>query len=215
MGTIYSHISLFQTAYESLERYRVSQRHGDLTTTVILSFVAVEGFLNELAIMAKTNAEIDESVKCFGQVMTSLMDQQERLLPKYHLAYFIFTRSACPTGTEPWQSLPWLVRTRNELVHHKPSSVPYNTEKLRVEYEPNELIKEFIRRKIIPPQHPHHGRTFMSRINTLAVAEWAYNTAIAVRDAIINVIPKGSFLGVSINSIHEFNAKTSDECDSM
>lgn len=192
-GLIFAFPSLLDIARQACERCPQTHGRADAVTAIVFSVVALEGFINELGAQAKDPFWDDHRIRCLGELMRELEENQASLQVKYLLGYFALTGEPCPKGAQPFQDFARVISLRNQLVHHKAHKYTYDLGSQRVIYESPKLVKFLADRRLIPEPSQHGDVHFMTRVGTREVAVWAYNTAVKTIRWMRGVIPPGRF----------------------
>jgi hypothetical protein len=176
-------------------------------TSIVMSALAVEAFINELA-EAADMAQIGRQeiaspalVKLhdLANVLKEVEDTQGSVTMKYQMAYLVLSGGTFPRGNSPFQEFKQLVTLRNLLVHLKPGDKHSSSGHV----EPRQsLMREFQQRGYTRtrgrkagdpnkgiPADPLGGMSWLQEIQTVQMADWAYSTARSIIAAIGAAIP--------------------------
>lgn len=157
-GLSFCSASLFHHAERASLRCQSEGGEGDVISSIVLSVVALESFINELGEHASIEQDCD-AVKCFASLMTELEDAQERLRVKYQLGYFVLSGTACPMNAQPWQDFSMLIRVRNKLVHNRATKHRYNVVTQQVVNKHDSILPFLANKKLIRPLRAHGGQS--------------------------------------------------------
>jgi hypothetical protein len=169
-------------------------------TSIVMSALAVEAFINELgeaADMAQIGrGRITSSALVQLQDLASTLKEVEEdqgsVTLKYQMAYLVLSGGTFPRGGSPFQEFKQLVNLRNLLVHLKPGDRHSSSGHI----EPKQsLIREFQQRGYTRSRgresgDPLGGMSWLQEIQTVQMADWAYNTARSIIAAVGAVIPE-------------------------
>ena len=172
---------------------RSFERMGSYTSeseiTIILSTLALEAFVNELAYMGDSlsSENIPEEIKAFHSLMHEAESSNAQIGLKIQLAYYALTRKTVDKGALPYQDFDSLIKLRNALAHPKPITVPLDSDG-ESDYEHCNIVKRLVDRKVIgePPNHPLPWRQLLV---VPEVAAWSYNVAVQVIRWLVSSIP--------------------------
>jgi hypothetical protein len=174
-------------------------------TAIILSALAVEAFINELA-EAADMAEIgregisSSSLDVLRDLAGALKEVEEdkgSIGLKYQMAYKILSGHTFPRGQTPFQEFRELVALRNLLVHLRPGDRHSSSGHV----EPaSRIIRDFqnkglTRTKGRKPGDPLGGMSWLQEIQTSQMAAWAYQAACDIIRAVGAVLPNDPLAG--------------------
>ncbi len=158
-------------------------------TTIIMSVIALEGFMNELIHDAKTyiiasesrGRPVHENLKRYVTIMT-IMDEKISIESKFLVASEILGGKIYEKGKPLYQNFHLLISLRNALVHTKPDGFTYTDEG---EFKSNndKLLKFLYGRKLIDRRDIPLGFT----VGNKDIAKWAFNTAANMVRSIIEM----------------------------
>jgi hypothetical protein len=169
-------------------------------TSIVMSALAVEAFINELAEeadMAQIGREgITSSalvqLQDLANTLKEVEDSQGSVTLKYQIAYLLLSGGTFPRGRSPFQEFKQLVTLRNLFVHLKPGDRHSSSGHV----EPRQsLIREFQQRGYTRTRgrkagDPLGGMSWLQEIQTVQMADWAYGTARSIIAAVGAVIPE-------------------------
>jgi hypothetical protein len=181
---------LFSAARAASERMHAApERAGDVCTTdsliaIVFAAASVEGFLNELAELARSlNNNVAnpgfEKVDRFGKLAVDAEESRASAKFKFRLAEAVFESATMSKGTQPYQDLCLLIDLRNALIHLKPSS----REGILKQLEGRNLLADELTDNV----------SWLRRATTRATAEWALKTADSAIEYLARLVPEGSF----------------------
>ena len=162
-----------RAAYE-----RANGVHAESETSILLSAIAVEAYLNEipdyLQMLGGTR------LAALGNLLEAAESENASLKLKLHTLHYGLAGTAPDWGSRPFQDLNLLVAIRNRIVHTKP---------VRVTFEAgpdgqDKLVNQLITRKVIPKPSDLAVDNWPQFVLTKPVAAWAYNTALTSLKAI-------------------------------
>lgn len=169
-------------------------------TSIVMSALAVEAFINELA-EAADMAQIGlegitspalENLQDLANTLKEVEDSLGSVTLKYQMAYRVLSGATFPRDRAPFQAFRQLVNLRNLLVHLKPGDRHSSSGHV----EPSQsLIREFQQRGYTRTRgrragDPLGGMSWLQEIQTVQMAEWAYNTALSIISAVGAAIPE-------------------------
>ena len=174
-------LSLARGAYE-----RGHSNRSESTTAIILSWLAIEAFLNEAVEQATIHSQAvtDPSYKEKVDTMVSVINEL-RASPgtKVKVMHLILTGRKLDTETALYESFVLLRKIRNALVHKKP-------EVTQGVWDPEahhaKLVKRLVAIKVID-KPPTGSPVWEPYVCVPAVAAWAHNTALEIIRLIISL----------------------------
>jgi hypothetical protein len=169
-------------------------------TSIVMSALAVEAFINELAEaadMAQIGREGITScaliqLQDLANILKEAEDSQGSVTLKYQVAYLVISGGTFPRGRSPFQEFKQLVTLRNLLVHLKPGDRHSSSGHV----EPSQsLIREFQQKGYTRTPgrktgDPLGGMSWLQEIQTVQMADWAYSSARSIIAAVGAVIPE-------------------------
>jgi hypothetical protein len=168
-------------------------------TSIVMSALAVEAFINELAEAADmaqlgregiTSAALDH-LQDLANALKEVEDDRGSVTLKYQVAYRILSGRTFPRGSSPFQEFKQLVTLRNLLVHLRPG----DRHSPSGHVEPKEgLIREFQQKGYTRTRgrkacDPLGGTSWLQEIQTIQMADWAYDAARSIIAAVGDAIP--------------------------
>jgi hypothetical protein len=168
-------------------------------TSIVMSALAVEAFINELAEAADmviigregvASAALDQ-LRDFANVLEEVEDDRGSVTLKYQVGYQVLSGKTFPPGGQPFQEFKQLITLRNLLVHLKPGDRYSTTGHI----EPKQrLIREFQQKGYTRTRprrtgDPLGGISWLQEIQTVKMAEWAYRVARSIISAVGEAIP--------------------------
>jgi hypothetical protein len=170
----------------------LSDSNGEVS--IILSAVALEGFLNEFAHSASRSKEDSEQV--LGRLLATAEEEHAQPRFKLQLAHFAITGKFLDRGAKVLQDFESLLWLRNSLVHLKPISSEWSMDD---DIPPKELkdypaaIRHLLNTKVIEmPSRP--STTWHDIATEPRVAKWAYNVVIRTMNHLFSVLPTEGYL---------------------
>ncbi len=169
-------------------------------TSIVMSALAVEAFINELAEAADmaqigrewiTSAALAQ-LKDLANALKDIEVGQGSVGLKYQIAYRMLSGSTFPRGRSPFQEFKQLVTLRNLLVHLKPG----DRHSPSGHVEPREsLIRDFQQRGYTRTRgrkagDPLGGMSWLQELQTVQMADWAYSTARSIIAAVGEALPE-------------------------
>jgi hypothetical protein len=190
--TVYHGGHMLELARRAYER---SQKAGtEAEVSIILSAVAVEAFLNEIADLASSHADTPQIIDLADLLLETEKANIQPLF-KLRLAFMALTGRLPSRGDALMQNVAALMSLRNALVHLKPQRVQRPAEDEAAGAHPQDFPKPILHLtnpKVIrlPEKRPYSWRQLVS---TPEVARWAYNVAVRAMLDLAVAIPAGEF----------------------
>jgi hypothetical protein len=211
--------SLFQTlARASADRCR-GGGNFDALSAIILSYAALEAFVNELSQLARTlvrerdlKLETDETVPTLPEFLETLSlvlrvaeDRWASVEYRYDLAWEVVCRTKVEPGVGARQSLGVMTKLRNDLVHAKSGETELYLHQdaeeaksfdgfwlgsVRERHEHPRYLRFLDDRRLLNPGTEHGP--WLHRICSRAVADWACETAEQLACNLVELTPIGS-----------------------
>jgi len=168
-------------------------------TSIVMSALAVEAFINELAEAADmaqigregiTSAALDK-LQDLANALKEVEASQGSVTLKYQIASLILSGGTFQRGSSPFQELAQLVALRNLLVHLKPGDRHSSSGHV----EPTQsLIRDFQQRGYTrtrgrKDRDPLGGMSWLQEIQTVQMVDWAYNAARSIIATVGKAIP--------------------------
>jgi hypothetical protein len=187
--------SLIHSAANSI-KYAESYAE-DAQITIILSALAVESFLNELANLNKYSPQEELSIplQLAASVLSELEENNAQIKLKVMMSHYALTGNMIDKGAQPYQDFELLVNLRNALVHPKP---------IITDGELHKFVKQLVSRKVIKSPQNEQMETWRKSVLQPSVARWAYSTATSIILDLIDKIPgtlEKAFFGIIEMSI--------------
>ena len=168
-------------------------------TAIIMSALAVEAFINELAEMAdmvqlsregiaSTAADLLQDL---ANALSEVENDKGSTALKYQMAYKILSGHTFPRGDSPFQEFRQLFKLRDLLVHLRPGDRHSSSGHV----EPREsLIRDFQHKGLTRtrgrgPGDPLGGTSWLQEIETAQMAAWAYCAACGIIRTVGEAIP--------------------------
>lgn len=110
------------------------------------------------------------------------------------MAKWIFSGKGFDKGAAPYQDFSLLVATRNSIVHAKPlDKYEWTDERTLDLVNPIRILDRLAAKKLTREVPDNVKLSWLSKINTLAMAAWACDTARDMVRSIAAIIPNGPF----------------------
>lgn len=160
---------------------------------IIMSAVALEGFLNELEHEWAMGIPATESTSNLARVLAEAERGKASLMLKIDLTHLVLTGTLPDRGSQPYQDVQLLISVRNLLVHARPEELYLAGDGETPEYP--KIVRSFVSRGVIgQPTNPAIGWT--QYVLVPEVAAWAYNTVVAAREWIASLCAPDPLLKV-------------------
>jgi len=161
--------------------HRAEKDHLEALTTIILSALAFESYINDLVALypffENPVLESHETLKHFSQIGQSLEKDKARITTKIDVLYYLLTKKKPDFGSRPLQDFKFLVSIRNKLVHRTPEIKEFDPSQKKDEKHPG-FIEYLANNKIIKMPENWFGTDWDQMIENESVAKWAFQTAI-------------------------------------
>jgi hypothetical protein len=177
-------------------------------SSILLAVISCEGFINELAALARHIIIVDKGpawLKALGEMLDQAEDSRASTESKFQLVKFILTGEPFDKGAKPFQDFATLIEIRNALVHAKPSAATLerdgkgnilwtrpkllqrlqSSNVIRVEEEFKALLEERSDIEILTTNTT-------AQLTSKTVAVWACRTVSATVNAILDSVPSDS-----------------------
>jgi hypothetical protein len=167
---------------------------GDAAVAIIMSVVAAEGFINELAEFGKQFAEsfAEPKLTNLSGLLKEAEDNHAQLVFKYQIAALVFRGALFPKGENPLQDFAMLCQLRNALVHFRHLD-DLSEEKLAdARGDPTMVNPKLVRSLQQRGLARKPGESIMSWFDCLLTAEmadWACATSKNMMSAIVSMAP--------------------------
>jgi hypothetical protein len=172
---------------------------------LVFSAATLEAFINEAIAFASSLALSwtllpndssgvayqDPLIVKFLGLLSDAEEDRVSVQLKYNLAAIAFTGQPFRKGEQPYQDLDLLIMLRNWIVHLKPRDQFYVSGPAAGEYavEPPRQVREALRSRGLIDQTATTKLSWTRQIATRATARWACNTASAMINRTIDLIP--------------------------
>lgn len=161
-------------------------------SSLILSAVSIEGFLNELGDMIASDPEgapwRPDEINKYGAVWRTAEDCNGSIRYKYERALDIFGKRPPDKGMDPWQSFDILIKVRDSLVHLKTGKGTFTLDSNSVK-DDAKLVEALHIRKILADSGTQLNAHWVNLIQTRAAAYWSCKTASSIVKGLIDLIP--------------------------
>jgi len=173
-------------------------------SSIILSFAAIEAFLNELGELVVSDPEgapwRSSSINAYGEEWLRLEEDRGSTSQKFRVACDVFN-TGFNRGSPIYQNFSDLCSVRNALMHFRPDKAQV-TEAGKVIDVSNVAAR--LRSKNILEKESGVFRNWTTRIQNRAAAKWACNTASECVIGVFKAIPNiPSFKGVYLNGTEQ------------
>jgi hypothetical protein len=139
-----------------------------VSSTIILSVCALEANINEQ--FYDRNGVLKEFTDTHRENIFNIIERQ-RILDKYQLGLLLNKRNPLLFDKEPFESIQYLIRFRDLMVHYKPES------DLDFKYSKN--LEKKLRTKIHVSPFPDSGAGYLTmKAMSYSCAKWAVNTVL-------------------------------------
>ena len=159
---------------------------GDALVAIVMAACATECFINEFAEVASIDHEESEALRAMADAVLEVEANKGSLQLKFLVASFALTGTMFDKGAQPWQDFAALVRVRNALVHLRPLET---VDDQGVVVGPR-FLKRFEEEGLTYPIEPGFGAPWTLKISTDRMARWAYNAALRIIRAVVEMAPK-------------------------
>jgi hypothetical protein len=177
---------------------------GDAAVAIIMSVVAAEAFINELAeaaVVFNFNTGGDEQgaadspavrLANLARLLERVEDEHGGLLLKYHIASQALTGRTFDPGRNPFQDFQTLVKVRNLLTHFRcEGTFQYDAHGRITGYKHPKLVEQLQQRGLARRSKPNTVDEWSSTLMTGEMAGWACQTALEMVFAVANLLPGG------------------------
>ncbi len=167
----------------------------DATVAIVFSAAATEGFINELAEFLRAHQgerspfTISDSLLGFAEDWQKIEDKRAGIRAKFHAASRNLTGNEFDRNTDPFKGFDRLIRLRDDHMHLKPQDTHHVTDAGLHYTKPPDLIQELTDLGLA--QTVPHGVSmpWLNRVQTAAIAEWAFQTGLAMILAVLQMFP--------------------------
>ncbi|MEE9129663.1 MAG: hypothetical protein V3T84_06555 [Phycisphaerales bacterium] len=147
---------------------------------IVFSEASLEGFINELAFLAKSLSvtkaapSTDQAAKLatLADLLLEAESNNANVRFKYIVAKWVLSGQGFDKGKQPYQDFALLIDTRNVLLHLRPVEMHLRTN----EELTDGLLKRFASKNVLAKSNENVVMGWLERIKTRAVARWACNT---------------------------------------
>ncbi len=176
---------------------RKATSDSNAVVATVFSVVFLETVINELAEIA---SDIDlrgekepQRIQAFAEILKHTEESRGSLELKYQLAGWILGGHVFDKGANPYQDFLHLVAVRNALVHMKLlDKIPVSSDgKLGFVEIPG--VVQRLPKKVLQNVPPGVNTTWLDRIGTAAMAQWACDAASAMVQTTVQFAPGGNF----------------------
>jgi hypothetical protein len=159
---------------------------SDAIVAIVMATSATECFINEFAEVASVELEESEALRAMADAVLKVEANKGSLESKVLFASLALTGAMFDKGAQPWQDFAALVRLRNALVHLRPGVTGDDQGVLGPR-----VLKRFEGEGLTYPIEPGVvGAPWTLKISTDRMARWAYNAALRIIRAIVEMAPK-------------------------
>ena len=167
---------MFAKQAESIENTNQGQEFGPffeeirtlVSSTVIMSVCALEANINEHLMQGKAlskNFSDDQKTSILGKI------EKLSILDKYQLGLLLNNKDEFNFATEPFESLQYLIKFRNMMVHYKSESDP--------DLEYSKRLENKLKSKIRESSFTKNSPGFLTvRAMSYSCAKWGVNTVL-------------------------------------
>jgi len=164
---------------------------NDAIVAVLLAVASLEGFINELADMASVFRG-DPRLAMLAEIVQDLEEDGASLRTKFRIAKWILTSEPYDEGKRPYQDFKTLLALRNALVHLKSEKFDFDRETGSVATDKAPpFLRDLEAKKLLRviTTSPSARAPWVARVSTSAVALWSCDTAKAMAQSLIDVLP--------------------------
>lgn len=207
--------SLFKIAKDACKRCNKEfgpREHagGDPIVSIVFSAAAAEAFMNEAIVLVPSAIELSKlqgmlaehpGVAKFEALCTATEEARGSVKLKFMMGRLAFTGEVYDKGTRPYQDFDLLIKVRNWLLHMRPLDVvDWNPAKLSpgmlpptVEVPP--FVKGLRSKNLLVDKAQNEVPNSFYDLSTPATASWACETAAAMVQSFIEVVPDTGQIG--------------------
>jgi hypothetical protein len=168
---------------------------------IVLSVVALEAFINEMAEMASAampKAETEpQKIAAFAEILKYVEESRGSLEMKYNLAKWVCTGQFYEKDAKPYQDFADLIATRNALIHYKVLDKITFAEDGSASMAEPKILKRLESKGILADVPAGLNVAWIEKVGTSATARWACETAAAMVQSTIASLPEGLFKRVA------------------
>lgn len=185
---------------QARKAYERSQRESwDAMTSILLSALALECFVNELDELI-ANRVLDDAIPelISSRIVTALLEESKAsLIPRIDAYHFALRGKPIDRGQGPMQDLKFLIQLRNALVHRKSERMLFPVTDGDGARKTHKFVSYLAARKIIPKSEAHVPGAWSQYVLVPSVAMWAHNTVVDLTMEIVSWLPEGNFKCIS------------------
>ncbi len=165
---------------------------------IVFSALAVEAFLNELAILDWTSSNepslvaLDPRLKVLQRFLQLAEESNLQSPGKLLLAHEILGVQL-ETGQQPFQDYHLLKQLRDSIVHSKPTSVEMRREPIEFHSSRKKLLRALQSRGLLSYAPAQRSRPFLDWLDSTNLARWATEAASGIIIKTIEALPEGGF----------------------
>lgn len=138
--------------------------------------------------------EVPPSVASCSAMLVQLEKSRVDTETKFVWASICLKNVPYDKGSKPFQDFSVLVRLRNQLIHPNIEGwLGYLDSEMEPLLDHKRLHRELSSRKLILPSVVPEHMSLVDLISTRSTARWAYNTAVAMIQSVLEMTPAGSF----------------------
>jgi hypothetical protein len=160
---------------------------------VVMAAAGIEGFVNELGQWAWDHSQslAPNIVGAFAETMREAEEGKAQLHLKIQLVSALFAQKPFDRGSKVYQDFDLLIKISNAVVHLKVEKYTWNVDGTTTQSGQAKLVEQLGTRKLLPPNTPSFP--WMDALCNPAVARWANLSALAMAEALIDLVPQGPF----------------------
>jgi len=178
---------------------RSMTKSWDAMTSILLSALALECFVNELDEQI-ANRVLDDNIAelTASRDITVLLEESKAPLLARIDAYHIALRGGpIDRGRHPLQDIKLLIQLRNALVHRKSERLIFPVSDAGGVVKTHKFVSYFVSRKIIPEPTNMAPVAWSQQVLVPPVATWAHNAVVDMASDIVSWLPNGNFKYIS------------------
>jgi hypothetical protein len=158
---------------------------SDAVAVIVLATASTEAFINELAEVIAVDTAAPAALAALASAVLQIEAQHGRTQDKY-LAASKALGAEFDQGVQPWQDFALLIRLRDALIHLKP------IEQTDEHGQPTipKLIAPLEQNQMTYPIESGVHADWTLRIMTDKVAVWAYDAALSILKALVQLAPQ-------------------------
>jgi hypothetical protein len=153
---------------------------------------AAEGFINELAELCDPilrDYPLPGRLADFAQIHRELEESHGSTQSKYLMASFVLDGKILDKGANPYQDFADLFRLRDLIMHLRAIDQAGKPDGEAMSFTMPKLVVSFQQRKLAKASTPDLGMSWLSALQTPAMAAWACDSALNIMLALLDMIP--------------------------